>query len=168
MDKFQHKYRVPSARAEWHKYDGGAYFITICTAGKVHCFGEIADGKMQLSQMGNIAKDCLTQIQSYYPYAEIPVFVIMPNHIHAIVIIDDDTPYRNDQYSRDAINRVSTPMQTTISRNPMVFKSLGTVIRGVKARISRVAHKNGISFRWQSRFYDHIIRDNAEMNNEVI
>lgn len=46
----------------------------------------------------------------------------------------------------------------------MIHKSLGTVIRGVKARISRVAHQNGISFGWQTRFYDHIIRTHAEMN----
>ena len=46
----------------------------------------------------------------------------------------------------------------------MIFKSLGTVIRGVKARISHAAHQNRISFAWQSRFHDRIIRNQEELN----
>ena len=167
MDKFRNKYRVPSARAAWHEYDDGIYFITICTAGMTHYLGEISDGVMHLSEIGNIANDCFTRMSVYYPYAEIPLFVIMPNHIHAIVVINGG----DNVNGRDAINRVSTTTTITsssstgtISRNPMIHKSLGTVIRGVKARISRVAHQNGISFGWQTRFYDHIIRTHAEMN----
>ena len=161
MNKYQNKYRVPSARVAWHEYDGGAYFVTICTAGRAHYLGEIVDGTMRLSKVGNIAKDCFAQIPVYYLYAEIPLYVIMPNHIHAIVIINGNNGYR-----RDAINRVSTTSTTTtsISRNPMICQSLGTVIRGVKARISHVAHQNGIPFKWQARFHDHIIRNNSEMN----
>ena len=67
---------------------------------------------MQLSDIGNIAKDCFAQISVYYPYAEIPLFTIMPNHIHAIVIINgdngDDGCNGYDGCGRDAINRVST------------------------------------------------------------
>ena len=57
-----------------------------------------------------------------------------------------------------------TTTTTEIPRNPMMSKFLGTVIRGVKARISRAAHQNGIPFGWQTRFYDRIIRNNPEMN----
>ena len=120
MDKFQNKYRIPSARAAWHKYDGGVYFVTICTAGRVHYLGEIADGTMQLSDIGNIAKDCFAQISVYYPYAEIPLFTIMPNHIHAIVIINgdngDDGCNGYDGCGRDAINRVSTTATISITK----------------------------------------------------
>ena len=204
MDKFQNKYRIPSARAAWHKYDGGVYFVTICTAGRAHYLGEIAEGTMQLSDIGNIAKDCFAQVSVYYPYAEIPLFTIMPNHIHAIVIIDGndgndgcdgrdgrdgrdgcDGRDGRDGRGRDAINRVSTttptmtttptitttapmvattPTTTPIPRNPMISQSLGTVIRGLKARISHAAHQYGIPFEWQTRFYDRIIRNNPEMN----
>jgi putative transposase len=45
--KFQNKYRIPSARAEWHDYNGGVYFITICTAGREHYFGRIENDRMQ-------------------------------------------------------------------------------------------------------------------------
>ena len=49
-------------------------------------------------------------------------------------------------------------------RNPMIYKSLGTVVRGVKARISRTAHLSGLHFAWQARFHDRIIRCQDEMN----
>ena len=173
MDKFQDKYRIPSARAAWHGYDGGAYFVTICTAGKEHYLGEIADGAMRLSEIGSIAKDCFARVSAYYPYTEIPSFVVMPNHVHAIVIIGNHDGYdvnAGNCCCRDAINRVSTinrvptPPTPPMSRNPMIYKSLGTVVRGVKARISRAAHLSGIPFAWQARFYDRIIRCQDEMN----
>ena len=207
MDKFRGKYRIPSDRAAWHEYDAGVYFVTICTAERAHYFGEIDDGVMQLSEIGIIVKDCFARLSSCYPYAEIPLFVIMPNHVHAIVVISGNDANGNDDGrdaihrvsvltatateiprnpmtskslgtvicggdvsgnddGRDAMNRVSglTATATEIPRNPMTSKSLGTVIRGMKARVSRAAHRKGISFGWQARFYDHIIRNIHEMN----
>lgn len=102
MDKFQNKYRIPTARAQWHGYDGGIYFVTICTAERLHLFGEITDSQMLLSDVGRIAYDNFANVTVHYPYAEIPLFTVMPNHIHAIVVIDG-----NKGNGRDAINRVS-------------------------------------------------------------
>lgn len=51
-EKFKDKYRITSARARWHSYDGGAYFITICTKDMEHYLGEIVDYKMILSDIG--------------------------------------------------------------------------------------------------------------------
>ena len=88
MDKFQNKYRIPSARANWHDYNGGIYFVTICTKNREHYFGEICtEPQMQLSQIGQYAYEQFMNVKSHYPYAEIPLFVIMPDHIHAIVTI---------------------------------------------------------------------------------
>lgn len=239
MDKYQNKYRIQTARAVWHDYDGGAYFVTICTAGRAYYFGEIRNGEMILSGIGKIAEAVFTNVSEYYPYAEIPLFVIMPNHVHAIVFIDDycrdhaakhcerecgqDCGHDNGNdcghnyehdCSKDAINRVFTgpkgsmgPMEAversaersmehpvvkrlqamskpadntsgmdtnmgirlskggiTGNKNPMVSKILGTVIRGVKARVSHLARHNGNHFSWQSRYYDRIIRNDKEMN----
>ena len=86
-DKFQHKYRIESARASWHDYDGGSYFITICTKDREHYFGEIVDGEMVLSDIGKYADEQFNNVSSHYPYAEIPLWTIMPNHLHAIVVI---------------------------------------------------------------------------------
>ena len=92
--KFKDKYRIPSARATWHDYDGGTYFITICTKYREHDFGEIEDGKMILSEIGAHTQKCIEGITHHNPYAEIPLYTIMPNHLHLIVVIDyDKTPH---------------------------------------------------------------------------
>ena len=153
MDKFKDKYRITSARAPWHEYDGGCYFVTICTADKTHYFGEIRNGVMELSEIGHIACKSMKDITSFYPYARIPQYTVMPNHIHAIITIDGSAASGN-----------KVPNHTTADRNPMKNKCLGTVIRGIKARITHFAHKHDTPFAWQSRFYDRIIRNKDEMN----
>ena len=102
---FQNRYRIQTARAEWHSYDGGIYFVTICTAGREHYFGEIKTDKepfMQLSPIGQYANQLIMDITIVYPHVEIPLFVIMPNHIHAIIYIDGETIW--DMNSGNALN----------------------------------------------------------------
>ena len=186
---FQNKYRITSARIQWHEYDGGAYYVTICTDKKIHYFGEIADGKMKMTVIGQYTHENLHNITAHYPYAEIPSFVVMPNHVHAIIFIDNNkigaAQNANQCCSRDAINRVSNGMEQinqccsgdainrvstprggiTAGRNPMLRNCLGAVIRGMKARVSHYARQNSIAFAWQPRFYDHIIRNYHEVNH---
>lgn len=75
------------SRADWHDYCDGVYFVTICSADKKHIFGEIADGKMRLSELGRIAADCLHEIPAHHPDAEIISHIVMPNHLHIIIAI---------------------------------------------------------------------------------
>ena len=109
MEKFQNKYCIPSARANWHDYKGGVYFVTICTKNREHYLGEIThccrdvahictdvarnvstEPQMHLSPIGQYAYDQFINVKTHYPYAKIPLFVIMPDHIHAIVTIDGE------------------------------------------------------------------------------
>ena len=93
-------------RANWHEYDGATYFITICTDNRVHYFGEVHNGQMQLTLIGEYLKTQIESVQSHYAYAEIPMYVIMPNHVHLIVVIDGDkTPY--DRKIRDKCRDVA-------------------------------------------------------------
>ena len=180
-ERFLNKYRIPSARATWHGYDGGVYFVTICTQNREHYFGEIGydnnqEAKMNLNDIGEYTDSQIKDINVYYPYAEIPLWVVMPNHVHSIVIIANVTEYFNDgdcgdgvwngRSARiDAINRVYTnPGGVTGDKNPMLKKCLGTIIRGLKARITKYVHDNQLLFAWQSRFHDHIVRDQDELN----
>ena len=88
-DLFRDKYRVPSARASWWDYSrDGAYFITICTQGRQHFFGEIEHGKMHLTAIGQIAHDRWHEMTQHFPFAHVNAFVVMPNHVHGIIIID--------------------------------------------------------------------------------
>ena len=84
----------PNLRASWHEYNGGMYFVTFCTKDRMHYLGEIADGKMNLSEVGKFADEQFKNVTAHYPYSEIPLWVVMPDHIHAIIIIDHDKiPY---------------------------------------------------------------------------
>jgi putative transposase len=65
----------------------GAYFVTICTAGKELVLAEIVVEKVQLTPMGGIVQKCLNEIPQHFSDAELDMFVIMPNHLHAIFVI---------------------------------------------------------------------------------
>jgi len=84
------KYRIPSARAHWWNYGwNGAYFITICTKNREHLFGEIKNHKMNLSHLGIIADILWHEIPNHVKLVELGDFVVMPNHIHGILILNN-------------------------------------------------------------------------------
>ena len=185
-DKFLNKYRIPSARAVWHDYNGGEYFVTICTAHRECYFGEIRNGEMEYSMLGRYAVENLKQIKLHYPYCEIPLFVVMPNHIHAMVVIDIDDGGGigggvggvGGVGGRDDVHIVSTGetgettgrrLKNTTPNEKMQSISrkrgrLSTSMGGLKRAISCFANANQMKFGWQTRFHDHIIRNRDEMN----
>ena len=76
-----------------YKYtSGGYYFITICTKEKKNYLGEITEGKMTYSHIGKTANSSIEKIEDIYKTIKLDKFVIMPNHIHMILIIDKETP----------------------------------------------------------------------------
>ena len=161
-DYFQNRFRIPSARASWHNYREGMYFITICAHQQKPYFGRIIprpgleENQLVLTEVGRYVEENLQQITSHYPYAEIPVFVIMPNHLHFIIIIDS---------ADDSNGNVSTGNGCQIHMKISPQKgSLSTVIRGFKSAITKYAHERGIAFAWQTRFYDRIVRNQNELN----
>ena len=130
-DRFQNKYRIESARASWHDYDGGSYFITICTKNRERFFGEIVDGEMVLSDIGKYTQKCIEEITQHNPYAEIPQFVIMPNHVHLIVIITAPD-------GRDVPWRVSTGVNVISGIYPTNYRTVSA-----RARHSVVSTPSG-------------------------
>ncbi|MDR3093714.1 MAG: hypothetical protein LBU62_03600 [Bacteroidales bacterium] len=148
--KFQNKYRIPSARATFHDYNGGAYFVTICTKHHAHFFGEIVhtpvetvrapslqdEPQMQFTATGNFANENLRDITVHYPYAEIPLWVVMPNHIHAIVFIDGDIAI-----CRDGARTVSPANATQSGGSRTVSHENATQSDGART----VSHANAIS-----------------------
>jgi len=87
-DKFQEKYRIDSARAKWHDYDDGYYFVTICTQNRECFFGTIINNEMILSETGEYANQQLLTFSEHNKFVEILSYVVMPNHIHLILAID--------------------------------------------------------------------------------
>jgi putative transposase len=90
MNKFQNKYRNESARLQsWNYGANAAYFITICTSGKEHYFGEILDSnQMELSEIGQHVQKCWSDIPSHFPFVILDAFIMMPDHIHGIIVIN--------------------------------------------------------------------------------
>jgi len=81
------KHRRSVRLAEYDYGQAGAYFVTICTAGRVCLFGEIVDQKMQLNRLGQIVEECWIQIPEHLTYVGLDASVVMPNHVHEIVTI---------------------------------------------------------------------------------
>ena len=74
----------------------GYYFVTICTHEKQCYFGDVIDGEMHLSQIGKIARQYWLEIPQHSKYTYLDKFVIMPNHVHGIIVIDNpDNPSRD-------------------------------------------------------------------------
>jgi putative transposase len=90
-DKFQNQYRIPSTRASWWDYSqDGLYFITLCTANREPIFGKIENKQMALSPIGAIVKEEWEKSFSIRSELFCDIYVIMPNHIHAILRIDNN------------------------------------------------------------------------------
>jgi REP element-mobilizing transposase RayT len=163
-DKFQNKYRIPSNRAQWWNYsNNAAYFTTICTANKVHFFGEILDGKMQLSEIGKITEIEWLKTVDLRPDMNLTLgeYVTMPNHFHCIIVIGKNI------YNTDKSHTVETQCIASLQRKQSnkfgpQSKNLASVIRGFKIGVTTNARKIYSAFAWQTRFYDHIIRDTEE------
>jgi len=89
-DKFQNKYRIASTRLQnWDYGWNGYYFVTTVTQNREYFFGEIENGKMILSHIGVIADILWYEIKNHTQNIKLDEFIVMPNHIHAIIIINN-------------------------------------------------------------------------------
>jgi putative transposase len=170
MEKYKNKYRNASARAQWWDYGwNGAYFITICTANRECLFGEIVNGEMKLSHVGVIADILWTEIPYHTSFVELGDFVVMPNHIHGILILDKPvgtlhaTSLQGATSLQQQQERTSqSPKNEQMSKISPKSNSISTIIRSYKSAVTKHAHRLGFEFAWQPRFHDHIIRNDEE------
>jgi len=164
-DKFQNKYRIPSARLKnWDYGSNAMYFVTICTNNRVKYFGEIVETQdfaspqktMQLSEIGTIAQKCWVEITNHFPFVELGEFIVMLNHLHGIIIIDKPV---NDIDNAIVETQNFASLQENKNKFGPQSKNLASIIRGFKIGVTKFARNNKIEFDWQSRFHDHIIRN---------
>ncbi len=173
-DKYQNKYRIPSARLQtWDYGSNASYFITICTKNREHSFGEIVDNEMHLNEIGKLAEQYWLEIPVHFSFIELGNFVIMPNHVHGILIIDKpvgcigSNPVETRQCLVSTTNTTDTTDTTDTSNKTlgqMRFQNQGkgtisSIVGSYKSAVSKNAHYINSGFAWQSRFHDHIIRD---------
>ena len=154
MTFFRNRYRVESTRlAGWDYAARGWYFVTICTKDKKYTLGTVSGEKVVLSRAGTIAADHMQHMADHYSNVMVDRFVIMPNHLHAIIVIEG-----SDVYSPAGDG--ASPASTGICG-----ASLGDTVGGYKAGVSRMCHREGIAdFAWQARFHEHSLQSNASVN----
>ncbi|MBT4722266.1 transposase [Candidatus Falkowbacteria bacterium] len=108
MEKYKDKYRTESTRLQYWDYSSpGYYFITICTKNREDYFGEIKNEKICLNKIGNVAQRFWLEIPNHFSNVTLNEFVIMPNHVHGIVVINDATAINASNVLTDDVNNVN-------------------------------------------------------------
>jgi putative transposase len=155
MDNEEHPDRRSVRLKEYDYTQAGGYFVTVVTLRRECLFGEIASGEMRNTVLGRIVEECWCAIPEHFPNTDVDVFVVMPNHIHGIMIIHENMG------SRGTIYRAPTPIIEQFGQPTM--GSLPTIIRTFKAAVTRRARRELNSANiWQRNYYEHIIRDQRD------
>ncbi|MBD2295253.1 transposase [Anabaena sphaerica FACHB-251] len=159
MTLYKNKYRIESARCpKWDYTSNGYYFVTICTYNKHPFFGEIINGEMVLNLISEIVAVEWQKTEEIRPNIKLDAWVIMPNHLHGIVIIDKTLVETTRRV-------VSTHRNVSTDKTRLQSNSLGSIIGQFKSVCTKQIWAAGYTdFRWQSRFHDHIIRDEEALN----
>ena len=163
LDREPHYHHRRSIRLRHYDYtQEGAYSVTICAANRRCIFGDVTDDEIHLSRLGHLVHACWVEIPAHYPHVQLDSFVIMPNHLHGILVFSDN--------KKDTMYRVPTREPSDLHENTEEFGkpisgSLSTVIRTFKAGVTRRANRllQPDPPIWQSRFYESIIRSDEHL-----
>jgi putative transposase len=145
--------RKPTRMPRYNYSSSGCYFVTIVTKNKENYLGKIVANKVVLTNMGEIAKSCWLQIPEHFPNIRLDEFVIMPNHVHGIIVIlhkaEDD--------------RFTFPDSSEIADRSKM--KLSKIIQAFKSSVTRMINQDPTSdyFAWQKSFYDHIVHNYKEL-----
>jgi REP element-mobilizing transposase RayT len=146
---------------EYDYSQAGAYFVTVCTHRKKCLFGEIAKGKIVLNAFGKIVGEEWIRTKQMRRGVDLDVFIVMPNHIHGIIILTG-TPFSANR--RGTMHRAPTPQFEQFGRP--TANSIPTIIRGFKSsvtqRIIKILAIPGAPV-WQRNYYEHVIRNEIDL-----
>ncbi len=132
-----------SIRLQGYDYRrAGAYYVTLCTAPREFLFGEVADCVMRLNAFGGMVDSAWRWLAEHHPYVDLDAYVIMPDHLHGILVLSEPDP---------AIK--SKPLGRLIG----AFKT-------VSSKAINLARETPGAPVWQRDFYEHIIRNEADLN----
>ena len=124
----------------------GAYFVTLCTQGRACLFGRVSDRAVELTNIGRIVAEEWERTPVLRPNIELDEFIVMPDHIHGIIVIMD----RDD----------SAPPPETANTLRSPARTLGAILRGFKGSVVRRVGRP----IWQRNYYEHIIRSEAALD----
>ena len=161
---YKNKYRIESARLKnWDYSSNGYYFITICTKNRECILGEIENQEMILNENGKIVETCWFDLPNHYNNLRLDEFIVMPNHIHGIMVIDKDIIPVPESPVETGFKPVSTDRTNNTQKRHGLFEFVRALKTFSSRRINKLRHSPGTPV-WQSRFYDRIIRNENELN----
>lgn len=161
------KHHRRSIRLKGYDYSqAGAYFITICVQNRLHLFGNIEDGVMNLNPAGQMVERWWQEVPHKFPTLEIDEYVVMPNHFHAIIVIDDQSGG-----SHQAGGHIGPPLPRPPDGNRPNF-TVGTIMQWFKTMttneyIRHVKQDRWTPFPgklWQRDYFEHIVRNQESLN----
>jgi len=153
----------------------GLYYVTLCTQDRACLFGEVVDGGMHVNHAGSMVSDVWCALPDRFPTVALDAFVIMPNHIHGVIVINDEATPIND---KDVVGAGLVPALDVVPVNERattrVAPTLGDVIGAYKSvgtvQYTRAVNTHGwMPFHrrlWQRNYYEHVIR-NAESLSHI-
>ncbi len=156
-ERYQGRYRIETSRLKsWDYRMPGFYFVTICTKNRIHWFGEIEFGQIALSPAGGIIIRELENTTNIRLNTGIDTYTVMPNHIHAIIVIGE-MPAVSVETSRRDVSTKTHYLQSG---------SLGAIVNQFKSVCTKRIRTTGYTdFAWQTRYYDHIIQNEHELDH---
>ena len=150
----------------------GEYFITLVTHHREPLFGDIVDFEMRLNPLGQMVWQEWNKIPILHPEMDLGEFIVMPNHFHAIIIINDppvgaihELPLPNELPANDPplpVRAVHEPPLRDDSRRRMKIPMvIGRFKMNTAKRINQIRDTPGLPV-WQRNYYEHIIRSEKE------
>ncbi len=174
FDPHQHHRR--SIRVKGYDYtEPGAYFVTIITYRRDPLFGKIEngitpyEGNVVLNDFGKIADECWRAIPEHFPTVDLGAHMIMPNHVHGVIVIRADESALRLAMTDDERRGAALLRPYHDNDNPHKINvkpgSLGAIVRSYKSAVSyRINKEHNATGIWQRNYYEHIIRSADEAN----
>jgi REP element-mobilizing transposase RayT len=167
------KHHRRSIRLKGYDYtQTGAYFVTVCAQDRVCLFGDVADGDMVLNPFGRVAVTYWQRIPRHFPHVQLDAWVVMPNHVHGIIVI---TNGRGEALPAASVSTEEllhfetdlSTLDTGSNASPLQSGSLGAIVGNYKSittrRINKMRHTPGERV-WQRNYYERIIRNDRELD----
>ena len=143
-----------------------AYFVTIVTQNRKPFFGSITNGEMILNELGRTIADLWVAIPVHFPNVEPGEFVVMPNHIHGIIVITFGVGHDNEEGTLQetivwAMHASPIPKNT----NGPKSGSISAIIGSFKSAATKLFHaipEHAGERLWQRNYYEHVIRNERD------
>jgi putative transposase len=144
----------------------GAYFVTICVYNQEYLLGDVVDGEARLSEAGEIVAQMWDDLPSRFPTVELDAFVVMPNHVHGIIVIVE-RPASEPVGAGLALPSANTLNDHEKRGTPRGAPTVGDIVGAFKSlsaiACNRLLDRGGVPF-WQRNYWEHIVRDERDLN----